>query len=933
MPIPVMAQTAPSSQAGGKLTKAAFFRARSPPILSPTSATSANSRGGSRNDPQEQLDDSMYARFNMPSSGASTESRSIEGAMSYGGEERDRFDGGRYSGGNGLGAPQRESIYNTPATDGHGPTLDRRISHPTNLQYDPQSQGPSSYQAPSLGATSESSYYPTERTHQPYSHTRQSSRSKSLHSRTGSTSSRRQLPLVTPPAPALSQVPGPSAMSPRDSDSGYGESMETAESQPQRDYPPRGGYEAYLREKRNGLERMQSTRDNTSISLTEGSDEMLLTLLAGQAVMDCQQMGIAGWEDVEGWKKELSLLSSRVDSVQARHQREIKILTAARALQKLNNSNKRMSRQTLESLEQSEKKVAAAEKDLLTLRDREASVRRQVLEHFGGVMSWEVQRLERINAEVMGRFEGMQTRLDGVEEREAELVRDVQEGRMKVEELEATVDELQRRARASDDQARQLEDQLAQAQQDQSNWRREQSQYDQERQEWMEEKQRWERQVASFDVERRRWAEEKEVLFGDREKMMQQSGQSSERDRQIKSHVQTSLGALLGRRAGQVDEEEIVPAFEQLRTVLAEKEREIMGLREEVREVNMGLEEEVRRVSQDRDAWKAKVEKGEAMKREEVASLEQSLRQQQDQITDLTLHNESLSSSLSAAQSTLSVVPSPTTAQGNEQRTQALSIELEEIAKQFASIWPLLPSRAEREKADLIDPRTGQSNKALASPSNTIKFEALQSLYSPSRPTSTSLTSIPEALSRIRGMVEDGKLLVDRVVRMGQERETLKMNAAKAKKLVEDSTRNLQTYQQQVTILEDRLAKSSQSESHFLEELNTLQSLVDSNQQAKRALEQKLAQQMETCNRLSEANDTLSARALDLAQVAEDEKRALQQKLQGELEDLKRKVKEVEEDADEDRAKSTGQNIQLLDELNSLQAEVGSLRTQLRNKK
>lgn len=48
--------------------------------------------------------------------------------------------------------------------------------------------------------------------------------------------------------------------------------------------------------------------------------------------------------------------------MQARHQREIKILTAARALQKLNGSNKRMSKQTMESLEQSEKKVEAAEK-------------------------------------------------------------------------------------------------------------------------------------------------------------------------------------------------------------------------------------------------------------------------------------------------------------------------------------------------------------------------------------------------------------------------------------------------------------------------------------------------------------------------------------------------------------------------------------------
>lgn len=56
------------------------------------------------------------------------------------------------------------------------------------------------------------------------------------------------------------------------------------------------------------------------------------------------------------------MLTNRLDALIARHQREIKILTAARTLQKLNNTNKRMSKQTSESLEQAEKRVDAAEK-------------------------------------------------------------------------------------------------------------------------------------------------------------------------------------------------------------------------------------------------------------------------------------------------------------------------------------------------------------------------------------------------------------------------------------------------------------------------------------------------------------------------------------------------------------------------------------------
>lgn len=73
----------------------------------------------------------------------------------------------------------------------------------------------------------------------------------------------------------------------------------------------------------------------------------------------------------------------------------------------------------------------------------------------------------------------------------------------------------------------------------------------------------------------------------------------------------------------------------------------------------------------------------------------------------------------------------------------------------------------------------------------------------------------------------------------------------------------------------------------------------------------------------------------------------------GEVEELKKKLQECQEDADEERNKSTGQRIQLLDEvswtpsdvyecrlltysntyqLNSLQAEVADLRKQLRAK-
>ena len=34
-----------------------------------------------------------------------------------------------------------------------------------------------------------------------------------------------------------------------------------------------------------------------------GSDEMVMSLLAGQAVVDCETMAVGQWEEVESWKK------------------------------------------------------------------------------------------------------------------------------------------------------------------------------------------------------------------------------------------------------------------------------------------------------------------------------------------------------------------------------------------------------------------------------------------------------------------------------------------------------------------------------------------------------------------------------------------------------------------------------------------------------
>ena len=144
-----------------------------------------------------------------------------------------------------------------------------------------------------------------------------------------------------------------------------------------------------------------------------GDDEdLMLSLMAGQAAVDVGLEGyrIMSWEEVEDSKKvrpsaracarsgfeltcsrvrsqELSLLTNRLGSLSARCQREQKILTAARTLDRLHVNHKRsvgrwtvlgsvseadatgparlmrrMSKQTMEELSVAEKRAVSAEK-------------------------------------------------------------------------------------------------------------------------------------------------------------------------------------------------------------------------------------------------------------------------------------------------------------------------------------------------------------------------------------------------------------------------------------------------------------------------------------------------------------------------------------------------------------------------------------------
>lgn len=51
------------------------------------------------------------------------------------------------------------------------------------------------------------------------------------------------------------------------------------------------------------IEERDEIPESSVMGLAGGSDEMLMTLLAGQAAVDCEQLQVGGWEEVESWKK------------------------------------------------------------------------------------------------------------------------------------------------------------------------------------------------------------------------------------------------------------------------------------------------------------------------------------------------------------------------------------------------------------------------------------------------------------------------------------------------------------------------------------------------------------------------------------------------------------------------------------------------------
>jgi chromosome segregation ATPase len=284
--------------------------------------------------------------------------------------------------------------------------------------------------------------------------------------------------------------------------------------------------------------------------------------------------------------------------------------------------------------------------------------------------------------------------------------------------------------------------------------------------------------------------------------------------------------------------------------------------------------------------------------------------------------------------------------------------EAADIIAILQPIWNILPApelRASKlnSKRHLRNPSM-VSNPGRSSPSpskstlSDMDVRALKSLYDvrPQPPlTPTSATSPPlldhskgtfsvEAfVSRVQALIVDDRALIERLIRFAQAHDLLKKNAERAQKLAQDSNTALETYQRQVSTLERQNASLVSKQNALMDEIRDLQDAIERAVCESREMEMHAADQAETCRQLTEANSSLSAKTLTLAEEAAAAPEKVRKQLEGQLAECTEALRKAREEVDGMRMSEQTQRIALLDELNSMQTENGNLRAQLRAKK
>lgn len=114
------------------------------------------------------------------------------------------------------------------------------------------------------------------------------------------------------------------------------------------------------------------------------------------------------------------------------------------------------------------------------------------------------------------------------------------------------------------------------------------------------------------------------------------------------------------------------------------------------------------------------------------------------------------------------------------------------------------------------------------------------------------------------------------------------------------------------------------------DDMMVLQDAVERATVDKHELENLAAEQAEQIRQLTEANNTLSAQTLALAEDAAQAPEMVRKQMDAQLAEYKKRLEAAEEELMAMRSSEQSQRIALMDELNTMQTENSNLRAQLR---
>ncbi|KDQ64457.1 hypothetical protein JAAARDRAFT_28088 [Jaapia argillacea MUCL 33604] len=716
-------------------------------------------------------------------------------------------------------------------------------------------------------------------------------------------------------------------------------------------------------------------------------DELLISLLASQAVVDSRDYPILSAEDVEELKKEQQVLGARLIALNKKLSLEMKIRDAAISLSKVNASHKKVSKQTQEQLETANNRVDAAQKELWRVSERANDVGRKLLEHRAGVLGMSVRSMEKKTAPP-----GLNGEVDGPGFDTPNLMSQLSptlstqtsastssKGRFEGAHLfaghaDAIVPTLPRPTPshadvfALEEKLKVATDKLNAANRKQVEMRQELSLLQLEKAELETtmgmELQNAEETIVSLEKELTKLDEcdiQMQTLQEEKRQWEQDKSRLAERERQVE--VLERRLEVLEERSGEATEMETL--LLRAREELEEKRKEVENLRGQQDtershhsdELQHALDEAHAELDDCRDALHALVQ-AHGM---DTSSGESSLI---GLASSIDVHLEGLASQFEEqiAQVRRERDEAAKEARVLESRLKEQSKRMSEIASQrlpasptvqysgdaasliasLQPIWSMLPSpEARASKLGARTFRTGSPSSpssprvpAGGSSISDMDVRSLKTLYdnrvgAPNSPNPAAF-SVEAFASRVQALIQDDRALIERLIRFAQAHDLLKKNAERAQKLAQDSNSALETYQKQVKVFEERNMTMVARNTALQNEVKQLQDTIDRISAEKLELETHAAQQAEALDQLTDANNTLSARTLSLAEEAASSSDSLRRQMEGQLSECRASLQRAEQEIDAMRTSEQSQRAVLLDELNSVQTENGNLRAQLR---